>query len=191
MDSPAPTSPKLEKPKRKRGADINWLTPGQRRALLGWVAEGLTLREINNLAEQYSTPFKLTTQNLYHYRKMLDVDIVALQGEQDVQALRTGLAIRANRVKALCELARMLEDDIKFKNKLWVEHMKGIGSGYNFQAILEEEFNASEVQQLRGVYDDIAREVGGRALVNSVKLPTSKTIVVTIENSEAETENDG
>jgi hypothetical protein len=45
------------------------------------------------------------------------------------------------------------------------QHGKGIGSQDNYERVEYEEFNKAEVESLRGVLDDIAREVGDRSKI--------------------------
>jgi hypothetical protein len=138
------------------------LDRAQHAQLLQWIAEGLTHQELSDLASQHNPPFSVSPQLHYFYRKSYNVDLEKLRDEQDTLALTTGLAIRAQRVKALIDLAKLLEDDLRIKELVWTTQVKGIGSGDDFERIEFEEFNAAEIQQLRGLYDDIAKETGGR-----------------------------
>jgi hypothetical protein len=45
---------------------------------------------------------------------------------------------------------------------LWLDDVKGVGSGEVATIVDFETFNSSEVSQYRGVLDDIAKETGGR-----------------------------
>ena len=45
---------------------------------------------------------------------------------------------------------------------LWLDQVKALGAGPNMEIVDYEEFNTAEVQQLRGVFDDIAKELGHR-----------------------------
>jgi hypothetical protein len=160
------------------------LLDAQRNALLIWIAEGCSTREIKNRMANFDPPFTLGAATLYNYINRHNPQIRELQKRRDEQAINTGLAVKANRLQALFDLAKMLEDDLKLHGKLWLLRVKGIGSGNFFERIVEEEFNSAEVSQLRGVYDDIAKEVGARILDSSIKIPTSKTIRVTIHAGE-------
>lgn len=134
------------------------LTEEQRHAVLGWLAEGLTIHELNNLAASFDPPFKISSQLAYSYRKDYEIDLAKLMAERDALAINTGLAIRANRVQKLIDLAKLLEEDLRVKELLWTENAKTVGNErYDFK-----EFNEAEIRQLRGIYDDIAKETGGR-----------------------------
>ena len=131
-------------------------------AMLTWIAEGLTTAEIDERAANFHDPFIPNRGQAGYYRKKYGVEITNMRRELEREALETGLALRRNRLQALSNLARTLEDDIYRKGKLWLTHVKGIGSGNYFERIIEEEFNEAELRQLRAVYDDIAKEVGAR-----------------------------
>jgi len=134
------------------------LTDPQRLAVLDWIAEGMTTKELNNLAASFDPPFKISPQLNYQYRKDYDIDLQKLRSEKDTLAINTGLAIRATRIQKLIDLAQMLEGDLKIKKLLWTQNAKTVGNErYDF-----EEFNEAEIRQLRGIYDDIAKETGGR-----------------------------
>ena len=72
-----------------------------------------------------------------------------------------GLALKGQRVTKLKQLAALMERDL-LGGFLWLEQVKGVGSGDVAQIVEYEEFNKGEVDAYRGVLDDIAKEVGGR-----------------------------
>jgi PBSX family phage terminase large subunit len=149
-------------PDRKSKQQRQELTDAQRTALISWIAEGLGGREIRNNARNFRAPFNVSESKLAYYRSALKIDIARIRAERDDLAINAGLALRSNRLQSLYDLARMLEDDIKQNNKLWLLRVKGVGSGSSYERVVEEEFNESELRQLRGLYEDIAREVGAR-----------------------------
>jgi hypothetical protein len=142
------------------------LTEEQRLAVLNWIAEGLTTREINNLAVSFNPPFKISPQLNYSYRKDYDIDIQQMRNDKDNIAINTGLAVRANRIQSLIDLALMLEEDLKQKKLVWTKDVKSIPVGSGNMTVHKEiefeEFNEAEIRQLRGIYDDLAKETGGR-----------------------------
>jgi hypothetical protein len=137
------------------------LKKGQKEAVLKWIAEGLLSDEINDRASEFIPPFSVSPSQVTYYRNTRAADIAALikAGEQD--ALTEGLATRGERVKKLKSLAALLERDL-FGGFLWLEQVKGVGSGDIAQIVEYEEFNKGEVDAYRGVLDDIAKEVGDR-----------------------------
>jgi hypothetical protein len=134
------------------------ITEEQRLQLLQWLGEGLTHKDIVNLALQEEPPFKITAGALLHYRQQYDVELKAIRAEHDTIAVNTGLALRATRIQALVDLALLLEEDLKIKKLTWLKDAKMLGAErYNF-----ETFNEAELRQLRGIYEDISKETGGR-----------------------------
>lgn len=141
------------------------LNDAQRAQLLQWLAEGLTTQEINTVAASFDNPdtglaepFTVSPQLCYQYRHDHELDLTELRSARDEEAIVTGLAIRANRLKTLFKLARELEADLYERKRLWTQNAKTVANeGYKF-----EEFNEAEIRQLRGVLDDIAKETNGR-----------------------------
>jgi hypothetical protein len=78
------------------------------------------------------------------------------------EILETGFAAAHERVKALKDLAVILEDELHEDDKRWVQDVKQIGGGENAREVFVEKFNAAEVEQFRGLLDDIAKEKGER-----------------------------
>lgn len=138
------------------------LSKSQRESLIVWITEGISLSEINARAAAHEPPFEISKQQADWYRKTRRAPIREIQSRDEFNALATGLALKVKRVERLAALAALLENDI-FGARLWVEMVKGVGKGEDFQLIRYEEFNAAEVQQYRGLLDDIAKELGDRA----------------------------
>jgi hypothetical protein len=134
----------------------------QKEALLKWIAEGLRSDEINERAGEFIPPFSVYPQHVDYYRRtrQADIEILSRAGEQD--ALSEGLALKSQRVKRLKQLAGLMEKDL-FGGFLWLDQVKGVGSGEIAQIVDYEEFNKGEVDAYRGVLDDIAKELGGRS----------------------------
>jgi hypothetical protein len=86
--------------------------------------------------------------------------------------MATGFAQPHERVAVLKELADTLLQDLRSPDKRWLRDVKGIGQGENWTQVEIQRFNAAELEQLRGLLDDIAKETGGRP----------KTIRVDIEH---------
>jgi len=61
---------------------------------------------------------------------------------------------------------------------LWLDQVKGIGSGDVAQIVDYEEFNKGEVDAYRGVLDDIAKEMGHRVQRQEVSGPGGGAIDV-------------
>lgn len=115
--------------------------------------------EINKRAAKFKPRFKVTRQQVDFYRKTRAVDMQQIKQEEEFDALRSGLALREERVKVLQDLAGMLQADLLVNEKTMAGHGKGTGDRRHVQV---SEFNAAEVLHLRGLLDDIATEVGDR-----------------------------
>lgn len=74
-----------------------------------------------------------------------------------------GLALIHERVKTLKALAGRLLEDMEEVDKVWLKDVKQIGSGDMAERVDLIRFNAPLFQQLRGVLEDIAKEMGHRA----------------------------
>lgn len=137
------------------------LHKNQKAKLLEWISEGLQSDEINDRAAEFDDPFAVSKQLCDYYRSTRAKDLAAMQRAAEHDALTTGIALKAERVRKLKMLAALMEKDL-FGGFLWTDQVKALGSGEFMQIVDYEEFNTAEVQQLRGVYDDIAKEVGDR-----------------------------
>lgn len=100
--------------------------------------------------------------------EIYDAQLEARKNRAAQRIMQTGLALTHRRVAALKRLARLLEQQL-YKTEpdgtmpnLWCPDAKGIGSGDCWERVDLVRFNAALVDQLRGVLDDIAKEVGGR-----------------------------
>lgn len=137
------------------------LKKNQKEALLKWISEGLQSDEINDRAADFDDPFSVSRQQVDGYRDRRAVEIKAIRNAGELDALTAGLALRAERVRKLQQLAALMEKDL-FGGFLWTDQVKALGSGEFMQIVDYEEFNTAEVQQYRGILDDIAKEVGDR-----------------------------
>lgn len=137
------------------------LKKAQKENVLRWVAEGLRTDEINARALLSKSPFDVSRQQVDYYRKTRKKDIATILSISESNALKEGYALKENRVFKLSILAALLEKDL-LGGFIWLDQVKGVGSGDIAEIVDYEEFNAAEIAQYRGVLDDIAKEVGGR-----------------------------
>ncbi len=143
------------------------LKKSQKEAVLKWIATGLQSGEINELAAGFVPPFQVTPRQVTYYRKTRDADIKVMIAAGEQQALSEGLALKGERVKKLKQLAALMERDL-LGGFLWLDQVKGVGSGDIATLVDCEEFNSGEVAAYRGVLDDIAKETGGRVVKQEV-----------------------
>lgn len=140
------------------------LNKAQKKKLLEWIAEGLQTDEINKRAARSKPPFSVSRAQVDWYRKTRAVNLEQIRQEDENNALQTGLALKEERVTALKKLGETLLEELTREddNRLWTQNAKGIGSGEDFERYDYEEFNKAEIDALRGIFDDIAAEVGHR-----------------------------
>ena len=60
---------------------------------------------------------------------------------------------------------------------IWLDQVKGVGSGPIAEIVDYEEFNTAEIAQFRGILDDIAKETGGREKNIDIKSDGEKIVV--------------
>lgn len=140
------------------------LKKAQKDAVLEWIGEGLETDEINKRAAKFKPRFTISRRAVAHYRKTRGVKLEEILEEGETSSLKTGLALKENRVAKLQLLAdKMLADLLdKDDSSMWLLQVKGIGSQDNYERVEYLEFNKAEVDAVRGVLDDIAAEVGER-----------------------------
>lgn len=139
----------------------------QKRELLKWIAEGLQSDEINERAATFDPPFSVSRQQVDYYRKTRHIDLETIAKIDEKTAMVEGYALKEYRVYKLSMLAALLERDL-FGGFMWLDQVKGVGSGEVAQIVEYEEFNKAEVDAYRAVLDDIAKEVGGRVTKQEV-----------------------
>jgi hypothetical protein len=142
----------------------NRLRKKQKEAVLSWIAEGLETDEINERATKFRPAFEVTRAQVDYYRSTRDADLKAIRAASETQALTSGFALKEARVQALQVLANLMYRDLT-SGFLWLDQAKALGSGPDSQIMDYEDFNTAEMQQLRGVFDDIAKELGHRKTV--------------------------
>ncbi len=90
------------------------------------------------------------------------------KNERRDRIMNSGLAQAHNRVVSLKKLARFLLDQVYEEDaegnhpRVWLRDVKQIGTGDAAERVDIEHFNAALIRELRGVLDDLAKEVGER-----------------------------
>lgn len=135
--------------------------------MLELISEGLKTREINRRAAKFTPPFKVSRQQVDYYRDSRGVRLAEITEASESDALQTGLALREERVSALKGLAALLLDELCKGGRLWLPQVKLIGTGRQAARVDYEEFNRDEVNALRALLDDLAKETGGRTYVRA------------------------
>ena len=126
-----------------------------------WVAEGLGSRAINQRAAEFDPPFSVSRPQVTFYRQTRHLDIQAMIRAEEYDALNAGLSIKTERVSRLQALAALMEEDL-LDGSLWLDDVKGVGSGDIARIVEFKRFNQAEVEQYRATLDQIAEEVGDK-----------------------------
>ncbi len=140
------------------------LTQSQELHLITMIAAGLKQAEINMRAAEFNPPYVVTASQRAWMEKKYKLTPRDVSDKLESDAMRTGLALRAERVEALKKLAKRMMADLDVS--LWVETEKVVG----LTPVITRYFNRAEIEQFRGVLDDIAREVGDRKIRSEVEL---------------------
>jgi hypothetical protein len=122
------------------------LTKKQKEMVLACAAEGLESNEINARASRCRPPFKVSRQQVDFYRDSRGVSIDQVKERGECGALSSGFALRDERVRVLSLIAELLHQDLTSA----------------IRSLEDGEFKEGEIRQLRGVFDDLAKEMGDR-----------------------------
>lgn len=133
---------------------------GARRAGDAWPVQAPPTRFLSTL-KAWSAQFGWQ-ERLRALADAAAADVQAALAARRRAVLETGLALDHERVDALKRLAARLLDELGAQDRLWVRDTKWVGPGDVGERVDVERFNGSEVEQLRGLLDDIAREKGER-----------------------------
>lgn len=118
------------------------LTKRQRFEVIQWLAEGVSDGEIIGRMEASGMPV-ITASAIAKYRQRYGADIERLEREHLDRAIRRGLALKANRIRKLCDHA----DEIERQGLLMKEDQMG---------------RPSWAKEWRETLEDIASEMGER-----------------------------
>ena len=142
--------------------------------------------EINNRAGKLKkNPFNVSRQQVDFYRKTRKVDILAIKQVDENNALTTGLSIVEERVRRLQILAELMWKDLT-GGFLWLDDVKGVGSGTAAEIVDFEKFNNGELAEFRATLEDIAKETGGRVAKSDITSDGEKLSVNLIINKKDE-----
>lgn len=76
------------------GTRFKKLKKEQREALLTWIADGLTPKEIRRRAAGFSPPFRPTSQHIYYYRLDRGIALEELEADLVTKARSAGFAFK-------------------------------------------------------------------------------------------------
>src|SRR5947209_20178255 len=126
----------------------------QKNHLLELISAGLKTREINQRAAKFSPPYKVSRQQVDYYRDSRGVKLKEIEEASESDALKTGFALKEQRVIALNELAGLLHQELCKGGRLWLPQVKLIGTGRQAARVDYEECNRDEVNAFLKVLDD-------------------------------------
>lgn len=157
----------MQESRRAREAYADYLAMGEARSLDKLHALYRTRTEPGPPTAHLSTLKHWSTTFGWQARLQAIADQAAAEAVAAITArrraiLEDGLALDFERVDVLKRVATRLLDEIENQGRLWVQDVKAIGSGETAERVDIERFNAAEVEQLRGLLDDIAKEKGER-----------------------------
>lgn len=99
------------------------------------------------------------------------------EAERRRQIMESGYGLASDRVELLKRLAGKLRDELESGGRLWVREIRSLGRAGTVEV---ERFNSPEMEQLRGLLDDIAREKGERATVGKQDVKLSGEMALQI-----------
>src|ERR1044072_7229741 len=150
------------------------LNKKQKEHLLALVAEGLQSDEINARAAKFTPPFEVARQQVDFYRASRGVALEEIKAESESDALRAGFAVKERRGRGgrrkharrpprppalragFAVKERRVEVLSEIAERIYADLQGGIREGDAFA------FKEAEVKQLRGLFDDLAKESGAR-----------------------------
>ncbi|HEV7376316.1 MAG TPA: hypothetical protein VGN95_16495 [Pyrinomonadaceae bacterium] len=138
------------------------LKNAQKKFLLARIAEGLETDEINARAAKFKPAFSVSRQQVDFYRASRGVSIKEIASTDEMEALRSGLALRSERVARLEKLFNRVEKDLLENDLVWLPRKRALGRGEFTEIIDELELNKAEMKVYRDLLDDIAKEMNAR-----------------------------
>ena len=94
--------------------------------------------------------------------KSLSDQVAEKEQARRIKILTSGFAQKHERVRALNQLARLLNKELKEEDKRWLPDVKSIGVGENAERVDIVHFNSAVIEQVRKSLEDIAAELGDR-----------------------------
>ncbi len=108
-------------------------------------------------------------QRRYHWRdraREYDAKILRKRAERRERVMLQGLAVPAVRVSKLKRITASLLTELE-RGALWLERHRTVGA--DKRVIIEHQYNAALIDNLRGLLADLAAETGGRNPVKQVE----------------------
>lgn len=164
------------------------LTKEQRKLLVAWAAEGLTLNEINERAERYDPSFTVDWLQLKHVRTRTSKTYGQLREEFEREAITEGLARRAVRLREKMARHSLLKEVIAER----ADHMEMQDAPGGKTGLLALDYkgkdadrkvyklDAALLKEMRDLEREIAIELGQWAERKEVSGPDGAPFVINI-----------
>jgi hypothetical protein len=157
-------------------------TREQQNKLLEWAAEGLTRKEINERAASFDPPFEVDWNNVKHAREKASKKYAEIKKEFEDEAMKEGLARKAVRLREMSALYEKHLALIQARGKEMEGEVKGGETGLMARDYKGKDadtpvykYDAPLIREMRGLLDDIAKELGERK--TSVDMSGSEIIL--------------
>lgn len=154
--------------------------------MLEWVSEGLLLPEIKGLAAQEDPPFEVDWNRVKWARQRLGAGIRKMREEDRIAILEQGLSRRLARVEQLEKLYNKHLALIIARGEEMKDEIAGGETGLMVRDYKGKDattpvykYDGALVKEMRGIMDDIAREVGDRQ--TKVDLGASGELILKVQ----------
>lgn len=145
------------------------MTQVQRAMLVEWAAAKLDIDETRRRALGSIPPFLPSYLQLKWARKTADINFQKYREELIAESAKSGYRTWEARVLELEATIELLKRDV-FGGRHWCRDVKEVAG----EIVRVERFNEGLIKQWRGLFDDVARETGGRASKVDISLDVTK-----------------
>ncbi len=160
------------------------LGPARSLAKLANVSErfGMTTVTVRHL-EQWSSAHQWV-ERASAYDAHLQKEREDLAAVERARVLTTGFAQQHKRIEALNALAKKLLAQAANDERLWLPDVKSVGTGPNAKRVDLVQFNEGLIREIRGCFDDLAKEMGERVKKQELSVKDLPKIYVNLDSSE-------
>lgn len=158
----------------------------QQHKLLEWAAEGLTRKEIAARAAAFDPPFEADWNNIKHAREKASKKYAEIKEEFENEAMKQGLARKAVRLREMSELYEKHLALIQARGKEMDGEVRGGETGLMARDYKGKDadrpvykYDAPLIREMRGILDDIAKELGERK--TNVDMSSSGEIILRVQ----------
>jgi hypothetical protein len=162
------------------------LNRSQQNKVLEWAGEGLRLPEVKERAAKEDPPFEVDWHQLKWARQRLGARIREMREQSEVEILNNGLSRRVERIR---QLETLFDKHLELIRARGVEMDGEIAGGET--GLMARDYKGKDadtavykydgalVKEMRGIIDDIAREMGERK--TNVELGGSGELIIKVQ----------